>query len=675
MGDFPAGVTRKDVRAFYRQMVGIRQCELAARKLYKEGRLPGSIHLYIGQEATAVGVCAHLREDDYLTSTHRGHGHALAKGVPARALLAELCGKATGCSGGRGGSMHLFAADVGLYGTNGAVGAGIPPAVGLGMSARLRKTDQVAVAFFGDGAVNHSAFHEAVNLAGIQEAPVVFVCENNLYATETALSKVTRNTEIASRAASYGIPGVAVDGNDVMAVWEVAKESVERARSGKGPTLLEAKTYRTCSHHEGDDLYGTYRTAEELEEWQRKCPILRFRRCLVQSGKATEQELEAIDQEIQEEIRESVDFALSSPEPDPATARDHVRAEPVNPPDPSFSSATRETRAQVWTEAVRDGIAEEMRRDPCITYFGEGIAERGGSFGHTRGLWKEFGAQRVIDTPISELGFTGAAIGLAAAGSPSVADLMVSDFLFDAMSQIIHQAAKLRYMSNGQISVPVVVRAGTGLGRSTGPHHSGAYHPIWAHQPGLNVVMPSSPADAKGLFKTALRGSDPVIFLEPKSLFSMKDAVPAGEYLIPFGKARVVHAGNDLTIISCGLLLHRCVEAMEELEREGLSCEIIDLRTIVPLDVNTIVESVARTGRALIVDEAFAMCGIGAEISALIMENTFEQLDAPAGRLHSEPVATPYSPALAKATSVTVEKIVSAARAVATGRPIILSAE
>jgi 2-oxoisovalerate dehydrogenase E1 component len=312
-----------------------------------------------------------------------------------------------------------------------------------------------------------------------------------------------------------------------------------------------------------------------------------------------------------------------------------------------------------------------MRRNPRITYFGEGIAVRGGSFRHTRGLWKEFGGERVIDTPISELGFTGAAIGLASAGCPSVADLMVSDFLFDAMSQIIHQAAKLRYMSNGQISVPVVVRAGSGVGRSTGPHHSGTYHPIWAHQPGLNVVMPSNPADAKGLFKTALRGSDPVIFLEPKSLFPMEGTVPAEDYLIPFGKARVVRAGSDLTIVSCGLLLHRCVEAATELEREGLSCEIIDLRTIVPLDVNTVVESVAGTGRALIVDEGFAMCGIGAEISALIMEHAFDKLSAPAVRLHSDSVATPFSPTLQDATSVTVGKITAAARALATGGPVI----
>src|SRR5262249_26555876 len=224
------------------------------QEVYKKGEMPGFIHLYVGEEATAVGVCAHLRPSDWITSTHRGHGHALAKGVAPKAVLAELYGKATGCCGGRGGSMHLYSVAEGLFGTNGFVGAGIPLAVGLGLSAKTRGTDQVAVAFFGDGAVNHGTFHEGINFAGVQNAPVIFVCENNLYATATPLSIATLNTEVASKAAAYGIPGVAVDGNDVLAVWEVMRQAALRARTGEGPTLIEAKTYRTVGHHEGDPL-------------------------------------------------------------------------------------------------------------------------------------------------------------------------------------------------------------------------------------------------------------------------------------------------------------------------------------------------------------------------------------------------------------------------------------
>jgi 2-oxoisovalerate dehydrogenase E1 component len=657
----------------YRKMALIRRFEQTAQIMYRNGELPGFIHLYIGQEATAVGVMAHLRPDDWITSTHRGHGHALAKGVPAKVVLAELAGKTTGCCGGRGGSMHLYAPSVGLFGTNGVVTAGIPAAVGLGISAQVRGTDQVTVAFFGDGASNHGAFHEAVNFGSVQNAPVVFVCENNLYATATPLTMATRNTNVASKAAAYGIPGVRVDGNDAVAVWQVADEAVRRARAGQGPTLIESLTYRQVGHQEGDPVIGWCRTQEEWDAWMQRCPIVNFRRWLVDSGQAAESDLQAIESAIDAELREAADFARQSPPPDPATVTQHIWAEPINPPldyaPPGMPPA--ETKTQSWLDAVRDGIAEEMRRDPHIIYFGEGTGDRGGSFGHTKNLFKEFGPQRMIDTPICELGFTGAAIGASATGCRAVADLMMGDFLFEAGSQIALQAARLRYMSNGQVSVPMVVRAGMGAIKSAGPHHSGAFHPVWAHCPGLIVVVPSSPADAKGLFKTALRASDPVLFLEPKSLLSTKGPVPVGEHYIPFGQATVVRSGADLTVVSCGSWLRRSLEAAEQLAAQNISCEVIDLRTIVPLDVETIVASVTKTGRLLVVDEAYAMCGIGAEIAAVIMEHAFDELDAPVGRLHTEPVSEPFSPVLENAVVASVERIVAAARAVLEGRPPI----
>jgi 2-oxoisovalerate dehydrogenase E1 component len=310
-----------------------------------------------------------------------------------------------------------------------------------------------------------------------------------------------------------------------------------------------------------------------------------------------------------------------------------------------------------------------MRRDPHIIYLGEGTGERGGSFAHTKGLWHEFGGGRMIDTPIAELGFTGAAVGASASGCRAVADLMFADFLFETASQIIQQAGKLRYMSNGQWSVPLVVRASWGRVKSTGPHHSGSYHPVWAHCPGLLVVVPSTPADAKGLIKTALRASDPVIFLEPKALFATKGPVPEGEHLIPLGVARVARSGGHLTVVSCGTPVHRCLEAAEALAQQGIECEVIDLRAVVPLDVETIVASVAKTGHLLVVDEAFAMCGIGAEVTAAVVEQAFDELDAPIGRLHTEPSASPFSPVLESAVYVDVDKIIDAARAVVAGRP------
>ena len=655
----------------YEKLVLIRQFELAAQTNYRAGRMPGFIHLYIGEEAVAVGVCAHLRPDDWITSTHRGHGHAIAKGVPPRLVLAELYGRATGCNGGRGGSMHLFAPDVGLLGTNGIVAGGIPATVGAGLSAKVRGTGQVAVAFFGDGAVNHGSFHESVNLAGAQNAPVIFVCENNLYATATPFKMATRNTEVASRSAAYGVPGVSVDGNDVLAVFRAMAEAVARARGGGGPTLIEARTYRTVGHHEGDVLVGTYRTQEELDQWRARCPIRRFRQWLLAEGLASEQELAALDARVGQEIAAAVQFAESSPMPDPATANDHVLAEPLNPPVAFSTSVTTPTKTHElnWLDAVRDGIAEEMRRDPRIIYLGEGIGERGGSFAHTKGLWKEFGAGRVIDTPISELGFTGAAAGASATGCRAVADLMFIDFLFDAASQVVLQAAKFRYMSGGQVHAPVVLRASIGAIKNAGPHHSGCYYPVYAHCPGLIVCVPSNPADAKGLMKTALNASDPVIFLEHKLLFSLKGPVPVGQHYVPFGRANVVRPGRDLTLVSCGAYLHRCLEAAPLLAKDGVDCEIIDLRTIVPLDVESLVASVATTGRLLVVDEAHPMCGIGAEIAARMMEHAFDALVAPVGRLHPDPVTEPFSPALENAIVVTVEKIVAAAKAVVAGKP------
>jgi 2-oxoisovalerate dehydrogenase E1 component len=649
-------------------MVLLRRFESAAQIACRKGETPGFFHLYIGEEATAVGVAAHLRPTDWVTSTHRGHGHALAKGMAPRVLMAELYGKREGCCGGRGGTMHLYDRSIGLFGTNGIVAAGISHAVGAGMSARLRGADDIGLAFFGDGAVNHGGFHEAINFAGVQRAPVVFVCENNLYATATPLKNATLNPEIATKAAAYGIPGVAVDGNDVIAVYEVAGEAVARARRGEGPTLIEAKTYRTVGHHEGDPVVGTYRTQAEIDDWARRDPIATFRERLADTlGVASAAELDAIDARVEAVVEEALAFARTAGEPDPATVGAHVYAEPINP---EIALAARPAAATVttsWLDAVRDGIAEEMRQNPHIIYLGEGTGERGGTFAHTKGLWQEFGPNRMIDTPISEQGFTGAAIGASATGVRTIADLMFADFTFEAAGQIVLQAAKLRYMSNGQMNAPMVVRVGAGAVRSAGPHHSGAYYPMWAHVPGLIVCVPSMPADAKGLMKTALRAGDPVIMLETKALFASKGEVPVGEHFVPFGVARVARPGRDLTIVSAGQLVHRSLEAAATLAAEGIEAEVIDLRTIMPLDVHAIAESVARTHCLLIVDEAYAMCGIGAELAQAMNELAFDQLDAPVGRLHSQAFTHPLAPSLEQAMLVDSVKIVAAARRVLAG--------
>lgn len=319
-------ISRETVLHLYRQMQVIRQCEEQLARSHQRGLIHGACHTYVGEEAIATGVCEHLGKTDVVFSTHRGHGHALAKGVPPRELIAELFGRSTGCSLGRGGSMHLFSPEVGMMGTSGIVGPCILQAAGAGYSFKLLKTDQVAVAFFGDGASNNAAFHEGLNMASIWKLPVLFVCENNQFATEVPNSYAAGNPNVASRAVAYGLPGIEVDGNDVVKVYEVAGDAVRRARSGGGPTLIECKTYRTRAHAEGMGDF-TYRTREDVEEWKKRDPITRFRTTAVAQQSATDADFAAIDAEVQALIADALKFAEASPWPDAATATQHVYCE------------------------------------------------------------------------------------------------------------------------------------------------------------------------------------------------------------------------------------------------------------------------------------------------------------------------------------------------------------
>lgn len=314
--------------ALYRQMLEIRRTEEQLARSYQAGLIMGACHTYVGQEAIAAGVCAHLRPDDAVFSTHRGHGHALAKGVSPRQVMAELFGRATGCSQGRGGSMHLFSPEVGMMGTSGIVGPCILQATGAGYSFKLLKTDRVGVAFFGDGASNNGAFHEGLNLASIWALPVVFVCENNLYATEVPLAAAGANPNIAERAAAYNMPGIAVDGNDILAVYEAAGEAVARARSGGGPTLIEGKTYRTRPHAEGM-RDGGYRSQEEIDSWKARDPLKLYQTRLLAEEIANVEEFEAIEGQVKAVVEEAFEFSKNSPWPDPATVLDHIFS--VNP--------------------------------------------------------------------------------------------------------------------------------------------------------------------------------------------------------------------------------------------------------------------------------------------------------------------------------------------------------
>lgn len=326
------------------------------------------------------------------------------------------------------------------------------------------------------------------------------------------------------------------------------------------------------------------------------------------------------------------------------------------------------TREMNTLEAMIDALRIEMRRDPGVIYLGEGTGERGGTYGHTLGLWQEFGPERMIDTPISELGFTGACIGAAVNGCRPIADLMFMDFAAEAMSQIVNQAAKLRYMSNGQVGVPMVIWAGVGAVKSAGPHHSGCLYPWFMHVPGLKVVLPSNAADAKGLLAAAIRDDDPVVFCAHKLLFPRRMPVPEGEHLVPIGRAALAREGRDASIVATGVMVHLALEAAAQLATDGIECEVLDLRSLAPLDLDALLATTARTGRVLVVDEAYSPCGVGAEIAALINEHAFHQLRAPVLRLHTASVSHPFSPVFDAAVYPQVEAVVDRVRLLLRGR-------
>jgi 2-oxoisovalerate dehydrogenase E1 component len=661
-------MSKDQLLSLYRKLLIIRRTEELLVKFYATGKLYGGVHTYIGEEAVAAGVCAHLRDDDTVFSTHRGHGHALAKGVTPRELIAEVMGRATGCSGGRGGSMHLFKPEIGFMGSSGIVGPCITLAAGGAYSAILLKTDRVSIAFFGDGASNNGSFHEGINLATTWKLPAIFVCENNLYATEVPLSKSTANTNIASRAVAYGLPGIAVDGNDVFAVYRAAGEAIQRARSGGGPTLIESRTYRTRAHAEGMRDAG-YRTQEEIAAWKERDPIRIFRQKVLADGSLTEAELDSLDAEIKALVDEAGRFAETSPLPDPATVAEHVYAGSLkleagssSQPVSSHQPPTSNFRDLTFVDAAREGLAEEMARDARIFVVGEGIGPRGGNFNTTVGLYDLYGEERLRDTPISERGFTNLCTGAAATGTRPIVDFMFIDFLADAFGDMFNQMCKLQWMSSGRLKMPIVVRGCVGAAQSNAAHHSGNYYPFFMHIPGFRVVMPSTPADAKGLLKTAIRSDDPVLFLEHKNLLALKGPVPDGEYLIPFGQAAVRRVGTDLTIVGIGFTVKQALDAAELLAAEGVSAEVIDPRTLAPLDMDTILASVHKTGRLLVVDEDFAPCGVGAEIATQVMERAFDDLDAPVRRVNGLFAPAPYSPPLYEPMVPSVKGIVQAAR-------------
>ena len=677
----PKELSKQELLDIYRRMLEIRYFEDTVYDLLGQNLIKGASHLYAGEEAVAVGAVAALREDDLITSTHRGHGHChargdiLADGSEARQehlnkMMAELCGRATGYCYGRGGSMHIADVEKGNLGATGIVGGNIPVATGAALSMKMQDLDRCVVCFFGDGASNTGNFHEALNLAAAWTLPVVYVVENNMYGMSVPFKNVSATVDIAARAAAYDIPGVVVDGMDPIAVYEAVSAALARARRGDGPTLVECKTYRWYGHSRSDPR--KYRTKEEEQAWRDRDPLKTFPAQLVAQGIATQEEIEAVEELAEEKVQAATEFALNSPMPDPAELERDVYV--LNPPTVAEIEAEKRLRERVrsdpnmpqitYWQALRDGMREELLRDPTTFIMGEDVGLYGGAYGATRDLWAEFGDERIKDTPISEALIGGAAVGAAMTGLRPVAEIMYVDFTPLAMDQIANQGAKNRYMFGGKTKVPMVIRTEGGAGRSIAAHHSQSLEALWTHFPGIYVVMPATPYDAKGLIKAAIRDDNPVMFIEHKMLYKSEGPVPEQEYTIPLGVADVKREGRDVTIISYSRMVLRALEAAEKLAEEGIDCEVVDLRSLKPLDMETVVASVRKTGRVVGVTEAYKTGSFLSELFTLINETAFDWLDAPMVRVAAADVPVPMAESLEDEAIPNVDAIIKGIRKV-----------
>ncbi len=656
---------------FYKTMVRIAEADKAIQRGLSAGELQFQYYPAGGQEAISAGIAPLLRREDYAVITYRCIHDIVAKGTPLTEIMAEMYGKAAGTSKGKGGPMHLSDPNSGLMVTTGIVGAGLPIANGLALAAQLRKSDQVTVVSFGDGATSTGAAHEALNLAAVWKLPVVFVCQNNQYAEYTAVQEYTLSKSFAQRADGYGMAGVRVDGTDPLAVYEATKAAISRARSGEGPTLIEAVCHRLQGHAFGSD--DTHMDRAALAAAKKAAPLITFRARLLAEGLAAEEQLTAIEAAARREVDEAQAFARNAPQPPPEELYSDVFAPSVPIPEIDSRSPTRATvaaepttsRRITFAAAITEALDIALGRDPDVLLLGEDIADpAGGVVKATYGLSTKYGRARVRPTPIAESAIVGAATGAALAGLKPVAEIMINDFLEVCMDQLTNHAAKLRYMSGGRTNVPMTVRTLTaGFVGSFGAQHSQSLEAWLTHSPGVKVVYPATPYDAKGLLLACIDDPDPCVFFEPMRCYFGQGSVPEGHYSIPLGVADIKRPGSDLTLITWGWPLLDCLAAAERLKEDGIDAEVLDLRTLVPLDKPALLESVLRTRRAIVVHSAVEFCGFGAEIATMLHQALHRDLKSPVTRVGARYTSVPFSQALEPLHFPSEERIVAAARA------------
>jgi 2-oxoisovalerate dehydrogenase E1 component len=710
-------------------MLAIRELEEMIVRLRSGGYDPlpgydyrGPTHVSIGQEATSVGACAALRADDHVTSSHRGHGDAVAKGfaavramsdhaLKARApwstardrdglladaleehiyrVIAELFGKEEGYCRGRGGGMHIGDFSTGHLGANAIVGGSVPIATGAAMGLRYRDSDKVVCCFAGDGAYANGVVLESLNwasqeqftnhLAGAHAAglPVIYLIVNNHYGmTHRTDEEVMGVSHLARRGAGFAqnnMHAETVNGMDVLAVRDAIDRAAAICRKGNGPVLIEASTYRYYGHSLSDPR-NEYRTREEEAAWRAVDPIDRLKGQLIAAGAADAAAIATIEAGARERNARAAVRAAKATDPAPADLLKYLYTDTAADvvPDPEGAVVTyadppvakRVNGAMTYKDALREALVEEMLRDRRVIVYGEDVADYGGAFKLTKDLLETFGRQRVFNTPISEACICGTAVGASMVGVRPVVELMYMDFALMASDQIANQAGKWHYMSGAQTEVPLVIRASVGAGKGYGGQHSQSLESVFTHIPGLYVIYPATPADAKGLLKSAIRTNNPVLFVESQGLYATKGVVPEEEYLEPLGVAKIVRQGSDATIVAWGPAVLDALAAAERLATEqGIDTEVIDLRSLVPLDMETVLASVRKTGRCVVAAQAVLIGSFVNEIVARIQLEVFDYLDAPVGRVGAANGISPQAEGLEKAFLPNADDIFAAVAA------------
>jgi pyruvate/2-oxoglutarate/acetoin dehydrogenase E1 component/TPP-dependent pyruvate/acetoin dehydrogenase alpha subunit len=618
-------------------MVLIRTCDERIRRGLSGGEFACTYWPATGQEAIAAALGSVLRLEDQLVTTYRGLHDQIAKGVPLGALVAEILTRESGVNAGKGGAMHISYPTAGLVLSTGIVGSGLPIATGVGMALQLKGSEHVVVASFGDGATGTGSFHEAVNLAALWRLPVVLLCQNNRYAEMTPTADAQPVATVAERASAYGIGATTVDGNDPDAVHGALSAAVERARSGGGPTLVECTTFRLFGHYFGDPM--RYIPPEELEAARKAEPVARYRSTLLAEGVLTEEIAEEVERQARDEVEAAFTEALAADLPSGLAAKvdvyGDVGAGGVDDSGPrNEAGADGGTTTISMREALNRALDRALAADPAVVLLGEDIADPGGGISQvTKGLSTTHGAERVRDTPISEAAIVGAAVGAAASGLRPVAEVMIMDFISIALDQLINHAAKSRFMSGGRVAMPLTVRTAVFGGIGSGATHSQTLESWLAHVPGLKVVVPSTPADAMGLLTSCIFDDDPCVVVENVALYGTSGPVPEGHHRVPIGTATVARSGSDVTIVTYGRTVRDALAAAEELAGEGVDAEVVDLRTLVPLDAETVLGSVGRTRRCVVAHHATRFAGFGAEVAGLVHEELFGELEAPVQRV------------------------------------------